>query len=131
MKVTMYALLFMIVLNASVVIYRGAGIDSMPITPTEGEYDVNGTWRSYDAEDSQFYDVGTGFLFQGNFFLPYIEAFPQQLSYLGTPDFILDPLTWLWRLIWINIRAWLFSEKLQSFSGQLKGVSVQNVSREE
>ena len=109
MKITMYALFFMIILNTSVVILKGAGIEQTPLTPITGDYDVNGTWQSYDAEDSEFYDTGSGFLYMQTFFLPFIEAFPEQLSNMGTPTFMLTPLRVLWNIIWIGWGISFFS----------------------
>ena len=103
----MYILVFMVATNAWCTMLYSAGISgeipqpSWNQTELEDVLDVNGTIGSWNWE-VEFYDLAFGIIGYINVILGIVNGFPTLLSQSGVPDFIKDPLSIVWYLIFFT-----------------------------
>lgn len=107
MKVTYYALIFMLCLNGATMLLNGLEIVGVPIdpwNPDQVESSMNATEvvESLDWFERTFYDVGAGLGFFWSLNVPVIESFTGTLQAYGCPGLILNPIRLIWRFIWVG-----------------------------
>jgi len=107
MKVTYYAVIFMLCLGGATELLKGLDIVGVPIDPwsdeqVESSMNATEVVEALDWSERTFYDVGAGLGFLWNLNVPVIESFQGMLQAYGCPDIILNPLRLIWRAVWIG-----------------------------
>lgn len=111
MKVTYYALAFMIFITTMVGIVQLLGYSPQPMTPYDPEnmadsLDPENVIGSIDPEDQDFYDVGSGLITLWNVKVPLIESALSFFANLGVPDSFIALMLVPWRFFWMG---WVLS----------------------
>ena len=107
MKVSWYALSFIVCLNAMTLLIQGMGINPAPLTPynvTEMEEVMNATEiiSGWDPSQQSFYDIGGGLLRLWNINVPLIESALSLAMNLGAPTLFVSVIRLPWRFVWMG-----------------------------
>ena len=109
MKVTYYALAFIVCANAMALILQSWGVSPMvmnPYNPTDLEYNATAILESLEPYEKEFYDVGGGIQWLWNQNVPIIEEAFTVFTALGMSENIKSILLGPWRFFWMG---WLLS----------------------
>ena len=107
MKVTYYALAFMLFVTTMVGIVQALGYSPQPMTPYESSdiadnLDPGDVIGTIDPEDQDFYDIGSGLITLWNKKVPLIESAIDFFDNLGVPDVLIALLLVPWRFFWMG-----------------------------
>ena len=107
MKVTYYALAFMVFVTTMVGIVQAMGFNPQPMTPYDPElmadnFNATNIIGGIDPEDQDFYDIGSGLITLWNKKVPFIESAIDFFDKLGTPDSLIALLLVPWRFFWMG-----------------------------
>ena len=107
MKVTYYALAFMVFVTTMVGIVQAMGFNPQPMTPYDPSeiadaLNASAIIAGIDPEDQDFYDVGSGLITFWNMKVPLVESAIDFFDKLGTPDELIALLLVPWRFFWVG-----------------------------
>jgi len=107
MKVSWYALMFILCLNSMTGLLHAMGIRPAPLTPyniTELEDTMNATdiVEGWDPSQQSFYDIGGGLLRIWNINVPLIESALALAMNLGAPAEFIAVIRVPWRFVWMG-----------------------------